>query len=538
MLLSVLPVAAVVLPTLLLIRYAYLHGNRRRDMPTGPPTLPIIGNLHQIPKAYTHIKFTEWARQYGGLYTLKLGSGTMAVITDRRLVKDVVDKKSGIYSHRPPSFVSHDLITKGNHLLVMHYGDKWRTFRRLVHQHLMKPMVHSEHVKIVNAEAVQLVMDYMRDPEGHMLHPKRFSNSITNSIVFGIRTKDREGRYMKRLYSLMEEWSEIMETGATPPVDIFPWLKYIPESLFGNYVTRAKSIGHQMETLYADILNQVLARRESGARLGSFMDRVLDSQEKNGLPWEQLCFIGGVLMEGGSDTSSSLILAIVQALILNPDVQRKAHAEIDAVVGPDRSPVWEDMKNLPYINCIVKEGHRWRPILPLCFPHALGEDDWVDGKFLPKGTIVVINTWGMHMLENTQPSSTQPVEKQVVRNLEHFDPDRYMSHPSLAPVYASGSWQSRDHYGYGVGRRICPGIHLAERNLLLAIAKLIWAFDFEMRMGEDCDDDPVTGYHQGFLYCPKGYGVSAKVRSEERRQTVEREFGDAERDIFSQFTAG
>ena len=106
----------------------------------------------------------------------------MAVITDRRLVKEVIDRKSGIYSHRPHSFVSHDLITKGNHLLVMHYGDQWRTFRRLVHQHLMESMVESQHTQIVNAEAIQLVRDYMIDPEHHMAHPKRYSNSITNSI--------------------------------------------------------------------------------------------------------------------------------------------------------------------------------------------------------------------------------------------------------------------------------------------------------------------------------------------------------------------
>jgi cytochrome P450 len=127
-------------------------------------------------------RFTEWAKQYGGLYSLKLGNGTMAVITDRKIVKELVDKKSSITSHRPPSFVSHDLITKGDHLLVMHYGNQWRTFRRLIHQHLTESMVDSTHLRIVDAEAVQLVRDYMHYPEDHMLHPKRFSNSVTNSI--------------------------------------------------------------------------------------------------------------------------------------------------------------------------------------------------------------------------------------------------------------------------------------------------------------------------------------------------------------------
>jgi len=182
---------------------------------------------------------------------------------------------------------------------------------------------------------------------------------------------------MKRLYTLMESWSELLETGNTPPVDIFPWLKAIPQQLFGNYKKRAMGVGQQMEDLYEDVLQKVIRRRET-RNAGSFMDAVLDQQEKVQLPRDQLRFIGGVLMEGGSDTSSSLILAIVQALILNPDVQEKAYCEIAAVVGEDRSPVWSDMAKLPYINMIVKEGHRWRPILPLCFPHALGQ-----GKYRP-----------------------------------------------------------------------------------------------------------------------------------------------------------
>lgn len=106
----------------------------------------------------------------------------MAVVTDRAVGKATLDKKASIYSHRPPSYVSHDLITKGNHLLVMFYGDKWRTFRRLIHQHLTEAMVERQHLAVVNAEAVQLVHDYMIHPEDHMLHPKRFSNSISNSI--------------------------------------------------------------------------------------------------------------------------------------------------------------------------------------------------------------------------------------------------------------------------------------------------------------------------------------------------------------------
>lgn len=122
----------------------------------------------------------------------------MAVITDRNVGKGTLDKKANIYSHRPTSYVSHDLITKGNHLLVMFYGDKWRTFRRLIHQHLTENMVERQHLSIVDAEAIQLVRDYMISPEDHMLHPKRFSNSISNTIGLSTRPS-KKGRQLMTL---------------------------------------------------------------------------------------------------------------------------------------------------------------------------------------------------------------------------------------------------------------------------------------------------------------------------------------------------
>ncbi|KAI9841068.1 MAG: hypothetical protein M1837_001039 [Sclerophora amabilis] len=493
-------------------------------MPQGPPTLPVIGNEHQIPRSGAHFVFTEWSKKYGGIFSLKRGPGTTLVITDRRLIRTLLDKKSTVYSHRPNSYVSHDLITRGDHLLVMHYGNAWRTIRKLVHQHFMEPVCDREHVTIQDAEALQLLKDFMTAPEQHMLHPKRFSNSIINSIVFVIRTQDTQTPYMKRLYRLMDKWSEVMEIGSTPPVDNWPWLKVIPQRLFDNWIKRARTVGTLMESLYTDALNRVYERREKGVQIKSFMDFVLDQQDKNSLTQNQLCFLGGVLMEGGSDTSSSIMLAIIQAMIKYPEVQKKAQAEIDAVIGQGRSPTWSDFASLPYINMIIKEGHRWRPVTPLGFPHALGEDDWIDDMFLSKGLTVILNVWGMHMDENTWEKP------------QHFIPERYANHPKLAPEYAASSdWASRDHYGYGAGRRICPGIHLAERNLFIGVAKLLWAFNFEEKPGTVNDSDPETGYSVGFLHGARDYGCNINVRSEKTRETILREFDEAEKAVFSRF---
>ena len=196
------------------------------------------------------------------------------------------------------------------------------------------------------------------------------------ALVFGVRSPSITTPHLVELYEIMKQWSLVMETGATPPVDIFPALKWVPEWLFGNWVTRSRRIGNAMDRLYSRMVSHVEYRR---ARPGnstrqSFIDTVMDQEQlAQNLTPNQLNFLGGVLMEGGSDTSSSIILAFIQAMINCPDVQMKAQCEIDAIIGGDRSPLWSDYAKLPYIAMILKETMRWRPVTPLSFPHASSE---------------------------------------------------------------------------------------------------------------------------------------------------------------------
>lgn len=68
-------------------------------------------------------------------------------------------------------------------------------------------------------------------------------------------------------------------------------------------------------------------------------------------------YLGGVLIEAGSDTTSAIIQSLILLLLANPEVQRKAQKEIDAVVGPDRMPTLGDIERLPYVQAIIHEVH-------------------------------------------------------------------------------------------------------------------------------------------------------------------------------------
>ena len=117
-------------------------------------------------------------------------------------------------------------------------------------------------------------------------------------------------------------------------------------------------------------------------------------------------------------------------------------------------------------------------------------------------------------------------------NAEEYNPDRYLSHPKLAMDYAgSPDYMNRDHYSYGAGRRICVGIHLAERTQWRITARLLWAFNIELgideKTGELIDLD-LNGYKDGFFMQPKPYKVRFIPRSENHAEVIRRDFKDIE----------
>lgn len=328
----------------------------------------------------------------------------------------------------------------------------------------------------------------------------------------------------------MEDWSKVMEPGNTPPVDIFPFLKYIPEQFMGNWRSRGQDVGDKMNHLYDEWLKKVVNRRQASGSKDCFLDRLLDQKDAGKLDMTNhaIYFLCGTLMEGGSDTTSSIIIAFMHALTKWPEVQKKAQKQIDEVVGDNRSPTMDDYAQLPYVAACVKEAMRWRPVVPLGFPHVLSEDDVVGDMVLPKGSQIFINAYGMQH---------DPVR---FENPDEFNPDHYEGVTELASELANGDWEKRDHFGYGSGRRICPGMHVAERNLFLAIAKLLWALNIDPAVnaaGQSIDPDVSNekAYSAGFLVCAEPFPCNISVRSEARRQTLERELALARSQIFSQF---
>ncbi|OCL10126.1 cytochrome P450, partial [Glonium stellatum] len=98
-------------------------------------------------------------------------------------------------------------------------------------------------------------------------------------------------------------------------------------------------------------------------------------------------------------------------------------------------------------------------------PHATSKDGEYMGYKIPAGAGLINNVWAINNGENRTPEPRR------------FNPDRYSGDTAWSGESAASSDPSkRDHFNFGAGCRICPSLHIADRSLFLAIARLAWAF--------------------------------------------------------------
>jgi hypothetical protein len=153
-------------------------------------------------------------------------------------------------------------------------------------------------------------------------------------------------------------------------VDIFPILKYVPER-WASWKSVCRNLRYKQLSFYTSLLDECRHRLSGGHHIGvdSFMDTVVKRQEELGLPDDMAAYgsffliifttqsdnvmlirlLGAVLMEGGSDTTPSVLQSFVMMLVAFPDAQQKLHEEMDSIVGSDRVPRPNDFDKLVYL---------------------------------------------------------------------------------------------------------------------------------------------------------------------------------------------
>jgi cytochrome P450 len=303
-----------------------------------------------------------------------------------------MDRKSGIYSSRAPSPLAQDVASAGRRQLFMPYGPRWRSIRK--HSHALLNLSTSINYQgVQDFESKVLLKELMQDPADFMSINRRYSASVIMLVTYGYRIPSWDDPLIKRIYSVLERFTKMTAPGAWA-IESFPSLTWVPQALLGNWKSYGQRVFEQDSAVYLDLWNRLKKETDAGVAKNCFTKTFyLNDPAKAGIDDLAAAYTCGGLIEAGSETTGTTLNNFVLCMVLFPEVQKRAQQELDRVVGMERLPRWEDEANLPYVRSVIKEVLRWRPVNKFGMPHATSEDDWYDGMFIPKGSVVVLNWW-------------------------------------------------------------------------------------------------------------------------------------------------
>ena len=338
------------------------------------------------------VKARQWAKDHGEIFYTKIGGTDYVWLSSPRVVKDLMDKKSSIYSSRAALPLAQDVASAGRRQLFMPYGAQWRSLRKSSHA-LLNSTTAIKYQPVQDYESKQMMNELLESPELFYQHNRRYSASVIMLVTYGYRLPTWEDPLMKKIYTVLDNLTEMTAPGAHA-VDSFPSLTNLPQALLGNWRSFGKKVFDHDSKVYLDLWNNLKKEVDAGTAKDCFCKSFyLNDPAKQGIDNLLAAYTCGGLVEAGSETTSTTLNNFMLAITLFPDVSRKAQEELDRVIGSERMPGFEDEQQLPYIRALIKEILRWRAVNKFGMPHATSEDDWYEGYFIPKGTVAMLNWW-------------------------------------------------------------------------------------------------------------------------------------------------
>ncbi|KAF8097095.1 hypothetical protein N665_0294s0001 [Sinapis alba] len=457
----------------------------KKNLPPGPPRLPIIGNLHQLGSK-PHRSMFKLSEKYGPLMSLKFGNVSTVVASTPETVKDVLKTFDLDCCSRPYMTYAARVTYNLKDLGFSPYSNYWRELRKLTVTELYtaKRVQSFQHVR---REEVALLVDFIKQSASlenkvnFSLKLMTLSASVICRVAFGIRF---QGSKIENTYD--EVIQGVMEVvGSFAAADYFPVIGKIIDRITGLHSKCEKvfkamdaffdqAIQHHLddESIKDDIIALLLEMERGELGLGGF--KLTRSHTK------------GILLNilaAGIDTSAQTVTWVMTHLIANPRVMKKVQAEVREVIKNKDNITEEDIEQLEYLKLVIKETLRINTLVPLLIPREASKDIKIAGYDIPKKTWIHVNVWAIHRNPN------------VWKDPEAFIPERFMDNEI---DYKGLSFELLP---FGSGRRMCPGMGMGLALVHLTLVNLLYRFDWNLPEGmkaEDVDLEESYG-----LVCPK-----------------------------------
>ncbi|KAI9157482.1 hypothetical protein LWI28_023265 [Acer negundo] len=427
-----------------------------------------------------HRKFHDLSKKYGQIISLKYGSRLVVVVSSSTAVKECFTKNDVVLANRPNLLRGKYLAYDNTTVASSPHGEHWRNLRRICAIEIFSTNRLNKFQAIRKDEVKQLVKKlscnslrgFAKVELRPLLNELTFNNIMR--MVSGKRyygedvTNDEEAKQFREIIV------EVLANAAiSDPVDFLPVLSWLYN---GNSEKRVSKLGKRMDVLLQGLIEE--HRNYDGSQSQNTMiDHLLSLQETQPEYYTDQIIKGfvQVMLLAGTDTSAVTLEWAMSNLLNHPEVLKKARDELDAQVGQDRLIGEPDVPKLQYLQSIISETLRLYPPAPLLVPHMSSSDCIVGGYDVPADTILLVNAWAIHRDPMLWDDPTS------------FKPERFEN-------YVDGGDQDQVYklMPFGVGRRACPGIGMAQRVVGLTLGSLIQCFEWE-KVDEKVNVDMTEG---------------------------------------------
>ncbi|XP_020230342.1 cytochrome P450 81E8 [Cajanus cajan] len=435
---------------------------RVKNPPPSPPSLPLIGNLHQL-KPPIHRTLHSISQKRGPIFSLRFGSQPVLVVSSASAAEECFTKNDIVFADRFRSALTKHLGFNHTIITASSYGDHWRNLRRISSLEILSNHRLNSFLGIRRDETAKLLRKLSHEEFTRVELRPMFAELTFNIIMrmvcgkryYGEEHDGTSAEEAKKFRTLMSELSQF-GLGSNL-ADFVPVLSFF---CFSRHRKLAEA-GEKLDAFFQGLIDEQRNKKESS---NTMIGHLLSSQESQPEYYTDQ-IIKGLIMAlyvAGTETSAVALEWAMANLLNHPEVLEKARIEIDTEVGQERLIEEADVAKLPYLHNIISETLRLHPPVPMLLPHYSSQDCTVGGYDVPRNTLLMVNAWAIHR-----------------------DPELWADPTSFKPErFENGPVDAHKLIPFGLGRRACPGAAMAQRTLGLTLGSLIQCFEWK-RIGEE-----------------------------------------------------
>ncbi|KAH7867145.1 hypothetical protein Vadar_029447 [Vaccinium darrowii] len=447
---------------LLIFALKSFKGSRKFNFPPSPPGLPIIGHMHllgTLPHKSLHTLF----QTYGPIFFLSLDRASTIVVTSAEIAKEIMKTQDVTFSDRVQTRAAKILMYGCRDLAFSPHGEYWRQMRKICVLQLLS-LNRVQSFRSLREEEVAGLIERIR---GASLHGapinlgELFVQLSSSMIARSILGRKYEGESNKKRFRQLSR-SALEQMGEFCFWDFFPSLGWM--DVLTGFIKRLKDTSKGLDVFLDEMIEEHRSSKgnDDQPEKNCFIEILLQLQKEG--------MMGMDIARDRTDTTSATMEWAMSELMKNPTKMRKAQEEVRRVVGRKHGVDQDDIDQMDYLKCVVKETLRLHPPAPFLIPRELNGSAKLGSYDIPPKTRLFINVWAIQR------------DPKLWDRPDDFLPERF------ANTQIDFHGKEFQFIPFGAGRRGCPGISFGVTEVEHVLANLLYWFDWKPLSGADGKD--------------------------------------------------